>query len=171
MSIRLISAEGATPAFSLFCFDSGVAAPNDHVSDSQLAWFARHMARDGDRNVDTPAIAFIHIPVIEFEELRASGNFTGRCDERICFETDTGQTFKALANAKRVRAIFSGHDHENDIHGQWRGVELVFGRVTGWGGYGNSERGARLIEIDLSAQTYTHRIVCPPTGTCSASME
>lgn len=164
----LVPAEGSTPAFSLFGFDSGVAAPNDHVSNRQLAWFVRHMARDRDRHVDTPALAFIHIPVVEFEHLRASGNFTGRCDERICFETDTGQTFKALADSKRIRAIFSGHDHENDFHGQWQGVELVFGRVTGWGGYGAGERGARLIEIDLATQTYGHRIVCPPTRTRSA---
>jgi len=49
-----------------------------------------------------------------------------------------------------MRAVFVGHDHNNDYGGYLDNVELVYGRKTGFGYYGpvgNVERGARVIEL------------------------
>ena len=56
------------------------------------------------------------------------------------------QTLKKFANAK---AIYCGHDHNNDFKGFYEGVELVFGRKTGYGGYGPNgyQRGATVIKL------------------------
>ncbi len=34
-----------------------------------------------------------------------------------------------------IKAIFVGHDHSNDFGGFYKGIELAFGRKSGYGGY------------------------------------
>ncbi len=151
----------AAPDCTLFCFDSGFQEPGRKVNRQQLDWFVDQARRDDEQQIASPALAMIHIPVVEFEKLRATEKYDGIYGERVCFDNDAGETFAALAKSQRVRGVFSGHDHKNDYHGQWQGVELVYGRVGGWSAYGDLPRGGRLIEIDLAAQTYTHRLVFP----------
>lgn len=157
----LVTPASTTPGWSIYCFDSGVREPNRKVSRTQLEWFAAQMLRDADQGITAPALAMIHIPVLEFEKLRAAGKHQGHYGERVCFDSDTGETFTALDKNDRVRAVFSGHDHENDYCGTWEGIELVYGRVSGWSGYGDLPRGGRLIEVDPVKQTYSHRLVLP----------
>lgn len=149
------------PAFSIFCFDSGFKEPNRRVSQGQLDWFEGQMRRDAGDGLKAPALAMIHIPVVEFESLRAADQQKGHFGERVCFDNDSGDTFAAFKKSGRIRGVFSGHDHENDYAGVWQGIELVYGRVGGWSAYGDLRRGGRLIEIDLTAQTYRHAIVAP----------
>ena len=103
----------------------------------------------------------IHIPVVEFEKLRAAERYAGNFGESICYETDSGDAFAAFQRSGRLKGIFSGHDHRNDFQGTWDGVELVYGRVSGWTAYGELPRGGRLIEIDLDRQSYAHHLVVP----------
>ena len=149
------------PKFGVFVFDSGFAGPKKFVSAPQLDWFGRQMQEDQSREVACPAMALIHIPVIEFEKLRAAGQFNGIYGETVCCETDTGKTFDQFEKSHRVKAVFSGHDHENDYRGLWNGIELVYGRVSGYSGYGDLDRGGRLIEIDVEQGTYQHKLVFP----------
>lgn len=149
------------PRYSLICFDSGYKEPNRRVSQPQIDWFVAQMKRDAAEGLKTPCLAMIHIPVVEFESLRTADLHKGHFGERVCFDNDTGDTFTALKNSTRVRGVFSGHDHENDYAGIWQGIELVYGRVGGWSGYGDLERGGRLIEIDLAKGDYSHRVVTP----------
>ncbi len=155
-------AAGATqPGYTVFCFDSGYQEGSKHISDAQLTWFTEQSEADARANRLTPALAMMHIPILEYKKLAASGKFTGRAGEEVCRETDAGQTFKAFKASGRVRAVFVGHDHDNDYCGMWDGIELVYGRVTGWPAYGQGQRGGRLIELDLTAGTYRHRVVFP----------
>ncbi|MGD9719712.1 MAG: metallophosphoesterase [Pirellulales bacterium] len=147
--------------YTLFCFDSGFRKPQQRVNREQLEWFAAHMNRDAQQSIATPCLAMIHIPVVEFETMRAANRQQGNYGEKVCFDNDTGDTFAAFQKSARVRGVFSGHDHENDYCGTWEGIELVYGRVGGWSAYGDLPRGGRLIEIDLAAQTYSHRLVFP----------
>lgn len=151
------------PAATLLVFDSGPTGGTKHVSAAQLEWFQEQMEADRSRGASGPVYAMIHIPVIEFKKLKDSGRYAERCGEEICFETDTGKTFATLQHSGRVKAIFSGHDHENTFHGKWDGIELVYGRVGGWSAYGDGARGGRLVELDLASGRYQHRIVLPKT--------
>ncbi|MEX2114466.1 MAG: metallophosphoesterase [Pirellulales bacterium] len=151
----------AAPDCTLFCFDSGFREPGRKVNRQQLDWFEAQSRRDVEQQIASPALAMIHIPVVEFEKLRAAEKYQGNYGERVCFDNDAGDTFATLKKSSRIRGIFSGHDHENDYHGQWQEVELIYGRVGGWSAYGDLPRGGRLIEIDLAAQTYSHRLVFP----------
>jgi hypothetical protein len=145
-------------------FDSGSSEGSKHVTAGQLAWFEEQMESDRSRGEAGPVYALIHIPIVQFERLRESGRFKGRYGENVCFETDAGETFKALKRSGRVQAVFSGHDHENTFHGVWEGIDLVYGRVGGWSAYGDGPRGARLIELDWATGRHRHRIVLPEPG-------
>jgi 3',5'-cyclic AMP phosphodiesterase CpdA len=149
------------PGYSIFCFDSGFRDPNRRVSREQLDWFTRQAAQDAEAGVKAPAVAMIHIPVIEFDKVRDAKKHKGIYGERVCFDNDTGDTFAALHAPGRMKAVFSGHDHMNDYCGVWEGIELVYGRVSGWSAYGILKRGGRLIEIDPVAGTYSHKVVFP----------
>lgn len=159
----LVSAPAGEPKFSLYCFNSGFTKPVKHVGREQVEWFEGQMRRDADQGIKCPSLAMIHIPVVEFEKLRAAQRFAGNFGESICFETDSGEAFAAFQRSGRLKGIFSGHDHRNDFQGLWEGVELVYGRVSGWTAYGELPRGGRLIEIDLTAQSYVHHLVLPPS--------
>ncbi|KAI2991147.1 hypothetical protein CBS147482_9075 [Aspergillus niger] len=76
---------------------------------------------------------------------------------------------KALLNTKGLLATFSGHDHGDDWCFKWdsklpgmnltgNGLNMCFGRHSGYGGYGSWTRGARQILLDertLSTQLST----------------
>lgn len=152
------------PAWTLFCFDSGFQVKSKHVSGGQLEWFGEQLEADRSQGAAAPALALIHIPVAEFHGMYADRKFSGIFGENVSFESDTGQTFAAFRQSQRIRAVFSGHDHANDFHGRWEGIELAYGRVTGWSGYGDLVRGGRLIELDPTSGSYTHRLVLPRTA-------
>lgn len=44
--------------------------------------------------------------------------------------------FNFFLDHKNVNAVFCGHDHNNDFYGNYLGINLYFGRKTGYGGYG-----------------------------------
>jgi len=157
----VLAAGASQPSFGIFCFDSGFAEPNRRVARPQLDWFAQQMRLDAEQGLRAPLLAMIHIPLIEFEKLRAAGAHQGNYGESVCYDNDSGDTFTAFRQAHRVKAVFSGHDHKNDYAGTWEGIELAYGRVGGWNAYGELPRGGRLIELDLAKQTYSHRLVLP----------
>ncbi len=148
----LLPGDGVKPAASLFFFQVGYAEGDRKISPSQLDWFDRQMAADEDREIDAPITVFVHIPLIEYDKLFTAGTAKGRKQENVCFDSDTGESFSRFSGSNRVVGVFCGHDHVNNYHGDWEGTDLVYGRVTGWGGYGPPEwqRGGRLIEIDLA---------------------
>jgi hypothetical protein len=148
----LRTAEEAKPAASLFFFQVGYAPGDRRISNPQLIWFGRQMDQDRAAGVDAPIVVFVHIPLIEYDHLFESGRAEGQKGEDVCFDSDTGLSFAAFKDSGRVRAVFCGHDHVNNYHGDWEGIDLTYGRVSGWGGYGPDawKRGGRLISLDLA---------------------
>jgi len=148
----LLPGDAVKPAASLFFFQVGYAEGDRKISPPQLEWFDRQMEADEEREVDAPITVFVHIPLIEHDRLFNRGPVEGVKKENVCFDSDTGESFRRFAGSRRVVGVFCGHDHVNNYHGDWEGTDLVYGRVTGWGGYGppDWQRGGRLIELDLS---------------------
>ena len=74
--------------------------------------------------------------------------------EKVCSPTINTHFFDVLANNK-VRAVFCGHDHYNNYGGLYKGVELSYGRKTGYGASGPAPlfmRGAREINFRESVK-------------------
>lgn len=93
---------------------------------------------------------FIHIPLIEYIHLHNDYEFYGNRGELVgCSSVNTG-LFSALIEQPTVEWVVAGHEHTNDYYGNYYGVNLAYGRKTGYGCYGPSPPdlpGARVFEI------------------------
>ena len=92
----------------------------------------------------------------EYDTLWDTGVCFGYKFEKVCFQgKDTG-LFKAMKDVG-ISAMFCGHDHTNDYEGTWEGVDLCYGRGSGYGAYGKDgyQRGARIIELREGTRGYS----------------
>ncbi|KAJ5437013.1 hypothetical protein N7445_007898 [Penicillium cf. griseofulvum] len=143
------------------------------VDDSVVEWFQTANANLTSTYGQTiPSLAFVHIPVHAMRAFQKSGvnpiNEPGINGERVQeqgYDAESGyhsQDFpfiSALLNTTGLTATFSGHDHDNDWCFKWdrklsglnvtgNGMNMCYGRHTGYGGYGEWARGGRQILLD-----------------------
>lgn len=55
--------------------------------------------------------------------------------------------FDSFKNTGNIKAVFCGHDHDNDFHGTYESIELFYGRKTGIASSGELPRGGRVIRL------------------------
>lgn len=122
-----------------------------------------------------PSLAFVHIPTYASSAAQLTGagidNHTAPGINDDCCPTGTQGIdssgnwdgsdipfMQALLNTEGLIAVFSGHDHGNDWCYKWNsqldgmnfagnGLDICFGRHTGYGGYGDWTRGGRQIRL------------------------
>ncbi|OPA73298.1 hypothetical protein BVG16_29275 [Paenibacillus selenitireducens] len=87
------------------------------------------------------------LPIPEYREAWERGEVTGTKHESVCCPELNSGLFTAIVECGDVIGTFAGHDHENDYVAAWHGIKLAYGRVSGYGGYGNLKRGARVIQL------------------------
>lgn len=151
--------EKVKPFASIFAFNTGNGDVGMKVNEFQTQWFLKQIADDKSKGVQTPIYVMQHIPTVEFRDLFNQNLATGRRGENVCFEQDNGEIFTHYVNSKRVRAMFCGHDHVNDYIGVMKNISLVYGRCSGYSGYGDWERGSRIIDIDTSTGSGHTKVV------------
>lgn len=117
----------------------------------QLEWLKGQLT-----STTGPALAFFHIPVMEQKTLYQPGVTPGVRAERVCHELELGSALPVIEMGGSVRACFCGHDHVNDYAVGRNSVGLVYGRATGYTGYGGDivRKGAKFIEFDLVQGEY-----------------
>lgn len=92
-------------------------------------------------------LAYYHIPIPEYVDVYNNNAVYGiTADDICCPDVNTGLLDHIVKNGD-ITATYVGHDHINDFGGWIRGVELVYGRKTGYGGYGD-DRGARVVVLN-----------------------
>ncbi|MCC7374571.1 MAG: metallophosphoesterase family protein [Verrucomicrobiales bacterium] len=124
----------------------------------QLAWLRRTQQDSKARGTGTlPTLAFFHIPLLDQSTLFQSGVTKGVQGEKVCNEAEDGSALPVLAESGAMRACFCGHDHVNDYAVRGHNLDLVYGRATGYAGYGGDKvrKGAKLIEFDLATGAYS----------------
>lgn len=147
-------------SLTLFYFQVGYAKDDRKISKAQLSWFRDQIKTDEANACRSPALVFVHIPLLEYDRMFESKNIAGGVkNENVCFDSDTGESFEAFAASKRVKGVFCGHDHVNNYFGTWQGIDLHYGQVSGWGGYGDLPRGGRLILVDTTSGQYSQSVV------------
>ena len=140
----------------LYCLDSNDYQPNklygayDWIHFNQIEWYRRQSAgftvANGGKPV--PALAFFHIPLIEYNEIRSDGKTYGNDKEGgVAAANINSGMFSSFLDMKDVMGVFVGHDHDNDFLGMDKGIVLGYGRVTGTDAYGSLTRGGRIIEL------------------------
>ncbi|KAL4501577.1 hypothetical protein ABPG72_018628 [Tetrahymena utriculariae] len=121
------------------------------ISRIQVEWFENEISKMNKQYDNLLHIAFYHIPLPEYVILYNNYKVYGTKGESVgCPSINTG--FFQTMKDNNVRAGFCGHDHINDYGGFMEGVELVYGRKTGFGCYGPQQdvmRGARLLHLNL----------------------
>ncbi|MCC6694297.1 MAG: metallophosphoesterase [Candidatus Hydrogenedentes bacterium] len=102
-----------------------------------------------------PRTAFFHIPLKQYDTVWKDGTAAGVIGEEPCTADEDGSALPFLRSIG-VTACFCGHDHVNDYSGAIDGVELVYGRATGAGGYGVEilPKGGKLITINCRKQQH-----------------
>ena len=122
----------------------------DWVRFDQINWYREQSTKFKKQNagVALPALAFLHIPVPEFNELIHSTNFFGTNGEGQSSSAKVNSgLFSSLVEMNDVMGVFSGHDHDNDFIGNHQGIALAYGRVTGANAYGSLQRGSRNVKL------------------------
>ncbi|KAJ5094957.1 hypothetical protein N7532_007248 [Penicillium argentinense] len=157
-------------------------ARGDWVDKSVTRWFIEtnsHLTRHFGRTI--PSLAFYHIPVHAMRAYQKEGvneSTTPGINGETVVSQGSGDTdyagqdspfMQSLLNTTGLIATFSGHDHDNDWCFKWNnhiedqnltgnGLNMCYGRHTGYGGYGNASRGARQIlfnQESLDKEIYT----------------
>ena len=149
--------DDGSPAFVLYCIDShSYKWDTDEYEwitgeqiDSYRARSAHYTTLNGGTPV--PSLAFFHIPFPEYA--LAAGDQDAdlvwtRMEKCYCPKHNSG-FFSAMKECGDVRAVFVGHDHDNDYCVMWQGIMLAYGRFSAGGTtYGHLSNGARVILLN-----------------------
>ncbi|KAJ4706348.1 Inactive purple acid phosphatase [Melia azedarach] len=131
--------------------DSGGGSYPEVISNAQAEWF-RHKAEKLNPDSRVPEIVFWHIPSKAYKKVAPMFRVHRPCVGSINMEKVAAQEaetgiMKILIKRSSVKAVFVGHNHGLDWCCPYQKLWLCFARHTGYGGYGNWSRGARILEI------------------------
>jgi hypothetical protein len=157
----------------LYCIDSN-DYPKEHkqfggydwIHHDQISWYRQQSQAFTKANggQPLPALAFFHIPVVEWNNIVGRESTYGHAGEDPSpGKLNTGM-LAAFIEMGDVKGVFVGHDHNDDYIGMEYGIALAFGRVTGADAYGYLERGSRIIELTENATPFTTWIRTPKVG-------
>lgn len=159
--------ESGKRVLELFCLNStriGV--------DQEALSFVSDYARERVHKEPVLRMSAFHIPLKQYHDRWEDGSARGLLGEKVYFEKDDGSALKVFQDAG-VSAIFCGHDHESDYSAFSDGVELIYGRATGYNGYGAEtlDKGAKLYEINTATAAYHWRSLFPDGTTWQPGKE
>ncbi|KAL5994675.1 putative inactive purple acid phosphatase 16 [Asimina triloba] len=150
----------------LYFLDSGGGSYPEVISSAQVKWF-QEKSQEINPDSRIPEIIFWHIPSQAYEEVAPRHSIEKPCVGSINKESVAAQEadwgmMDALVKRPSVKnlldwiiahlmhigqAVFVGHNHGLDWCCPHHKLWLCYARHTGYGGYGNWARGARIIEI------------------------
>ncbi|KAJ7976701.1 Inactive purple acid phosphatase [Quillaja saponaria] len=148
-----------SPVAYLYFLDSGGGTYPEVISSAQVEWFQKK-SQEINPNSSVPEVIFWHIPSKAYKKVAPKFLIHKPCvgsinKESVAVqEAETG-IMKLLVKRPSVKAIFVGHNHGLDWCCPYKKLWLCFARHTGYGGYGNWSRGARILEI--TGQPFTFR--------------
>jgi predicted MPP superfamily phosphohydrolase len=139
-TVELKDKWGRKQQMVFYFMDSGAYSPikdiegYDWFAFSQIAWYRDQSAmfKKNNRDILVPALAFFHIPLQEYGEMVAGKNtIVGSRKEKENPGAVNSGMFAAMCESGDVVGVFTGHDHDNDYIGNYRGIALAFGRYSG----------------------------------------
>ncbi|MFT8469886.1 MAG: metallophosphoesterase family protein [Oenococcus sp.] len=140
----------------LYVWDSGAYSSNNRmglyepISPEQIRWFAQLPKSEDPNRAD---LGFIHIPIPEFAQAQNLIR-DGQIAEKVGSPEINSGLFYSLLQKENFKALFAGHDHDNNFTGSYKGIDLVYGNVSGYNTYGKLARGYKLIELYPDHATY-----------------
>ncbi|GLT88161.1 hypothetical protein SLE2022_061970 [Rubroshorea leprosula] len=149
--LQVVSSDNPeSPLVYLYFLDSGGGSYPEVISTAQAEWFKRK-AEEINPDSRVPELIFWHIPSKAYKSVAPFFIYkpcVGSINKEwvAAQETESG-IMNILLKRPSVKAVFVGHNHGLDWCCPYGKLWLCFARHTGYGGYGNWERGARILEI------------------------
>lgn len=123
----------------------------DYIKEAQVTWYEERVSHSPVDN-----LVFFHIPLRQY---MYNDGYIGEFNEYVCPQgRDTG-LYDAFVLYNKTKGLFVGHDHINDFLIIRDDIILAYGRATGFGGYGDLEKGGRIIEILANQEIVTSIIL------------
>ncbi|KAK6941772.1 Calcineurin-like phosphoesterase domain, ApaH type [Dillenia turbinata] len=150
--LRLSSSDDPEkPVAFLYFLDSGGGSYPEIISSAQADWF-KHKSQEINPDSSIPEIMFWHIPSTAYKKVAPMLYIWKPCVGSINKESVAAQEAEMgimdlLVKRPSVKAVFVGHNHGLDWCCPYNKLWLCYARHTGYGGYGNWPRGARILEI------------------------
>lgn len=124
----------------------------DYIKKNQIDWYTENMKKTLEVSPENRSLCYMHIPVKEYENICDGNEKDGYFDSgktNLLFGTQyesigcspfNSGFFTAGKEKANLQAIFSGHDHINDLCAIYEGVYLVYSQCTGYNTYNMTEK-------------------------------
>ncbi len=124
----------------------------DYIKKNQTDWYTENMQNTLKVTPENKSICYMHIPVKEYEyicdckgeyDYRDSGKtklLFGTQYESVGSSPFNSGFFDAGKEKANLQALFSGHDHINDLCAIYEDVYLVYTQCTGYNTYNMTEK-------------------------------
>ncbi|GMQ59006.1 metallophosphoesterase family protein [Vallitalea sediminicola] len=154
--------ENDKPAWIMYFLDSGCLNANkkvegyDFIKRDQINWYVKQSISLRNDFGQLPALCFFHIPLPEYNDVWDFNKCYGEKNENICCPNQNSGFFSAMVEMGDVKGVFVGHDHINDYHGELNGIQLCYGRATGYNTYTKDgfSHGARIILVKKNKKDF-----------------
>ena len=129
--------------------------------DEQKKWLSGWIEKNMDNT--TPVFLACHIPIYQYHTIWEEKIASGVKFEKVCYEKEKGSAFDVISKVPGLKACICGHDHVNDYSGVYKGIDLIYGRATGLGGYGADlvPKGGKLYTLFPSTGEYDWVSITP----------
>eukprot|EP00347_Sterkiella_histriomuscorum_P022472 403338363 len=141
-------------AFNLWIIDSlggqdcyGIKQGKSCISKESVEWFNEEAAKI-PKNKGFSDLLFTTYPLQEYMTAANTQDLFGNFQQQVCCQADNTGIFDAAFNSHRVGLISCGGDALNDFSTNFKGIQLVYGRKSGYGGQRELDMGARVFNID-----------------------
>ena len=139
------------PRAVLYFLDSGGGSYDEQLLVAATSWLENVTVGLEAVYGVLPSLVFVHIPTPEYPIAATQpGACVGMADDGITPTVGENDLITVLQKAGGARGVFVGHDHGNAWCCSFKSLSLCFGRHTGYGGYGTWDRGARILELQLT---------------------
>ncbi|GAM17873.1 hypothetical protein SAMD00019534_010480 [Acytostelium subglobosum LB1] len=121
------------------------------IRPQQVEWYQQQ----SDLHNRVPSVAFVHVPPVEVIDLWSNFDVYGDFGDAsvCCYNTSHSRFIDAMIERQDIKGLYFGHDHKNDFHGDYHGIDLGYGRKTGYGSYDPKyTQGARVILLQETPQ-------------------
>lgn len=196
-NLPVYSSDGKKIAYNLWLFDSNMYDEEndgyDHVHEDQIEWYVNtsNELKKQNGGKPVPSLAFQHIIVNEiFDALQEvekqkgavkddnnryfvlPEGAKGTLRETPCPGVIDSLQFEKMVEQGDVKAMFFGHDHENDFEVSYNGIDIVNTPTSGFGAYGADNRGVRVITLDeKDTSTYETELITYLNNYCTEPWE
>lgn len=119
----------------------------DFIKTNQIEWYKNHITNLKKQYGDISSMLFMHIPIPEYQEVMIFDpeekpiptGIPSQNAELICGEmhesvgcSPYNSGLFSAAKAMGAQAFFAGHDHINDFHAVYQGVNLIYAQMCGY---------------------------------------